>query len=101
MLFRSLASPPGCLARADEAETAAWLGSVDLQAGRAAAALAWLDRARAAGDARAVTAANRAAALEALGRVAEARAAWGEVASQAGASPLGARAAERLRHLPR
>lgn len=97
---RALGYPRGCLASADEAAAAAWLGGVDLQAGRAAAALAWLDRARAAGDASVATAASRAAALEVLGRLADARDAWGEVAARAGSSPLGTRAQERLRRLP-
>jgi len=97
---RALASPRGCLAAGDEAAAAAWLGGVDLQGGRAAAALSWLDRARGAGDASLATAASRAAALEALGRVADARAAWAGVAARAGTSPLGARARESLRRLP-
>jgi hypothetical protein len=64
---RALAAPPPCLAPADEAQLAAWLGGVEVQAGRAAQALPLLDRALASGDRTPSTAANRAAALEALG----------------------------------
>ncbi len=97
---RALAAPPGCLAPADQATAAAWLGGVDLQAGRPAAALGWLDRAVAAGDRSPATAANRAAALESLGRAADARAAWRDVAAAGGSSTLGARARDRLARLP-
>jgi len=98
---RALAAPPSCLAPADLARLAAWLGGVDLQAGRAAQALPLLDRARAAGDHDPPTTANRAAALEALGRTAEAAAAWQEVAARAGGTPLGDQARARAARLGR
>jgi hypothetical protein len=69
---RALAAPPPCLSPADEAHLAAWLGGVELQAGRPAQALRLLDRAQAEGDQGRATALNRAAALEAVGRREEA-----------------------------
>jgi hypothetical protein len=93
---RALGAGPGCLATADEATLTAWLGGAELQAGRPALALAWLDRAIAAGDRTVETAANRAAALDALDRTADALAAWRDVAARAGHTPLGARARDRL-----
>ncbi|HET6282487.1 MAG TPA: hypothetical protein VFH73_16100 [Polyangia bacterium] len=85
---RALAAPSGCLASADEARLGAWLGAVDLRAGRWQDALALLDRALAhnqAGDDLS-TLTNRAIALEALGQSAAASLAWGTVAAAAGAS---------------
>jgi hypothetical protein len=94
---RALAAPAGCLGAADEARLAAWLGAVDLRAGRWRDALALLDRAlghsQAAGDLATLT--NRAIALESLGDHAAARAAWGRVAAGAGDTPLGKKARER------
>jgi hypothetical protein len=96
---RALAAPAGCLARADEARLGAWLGAVELAAGRADRALAVTDRALAAGNAEISTFTDRAAALEALGRSAEASAAWGEVAARAGDPALAARARARAARL--
>ena len=68
--------------------------------GRAADALPLLDRALARGDAELTTLANRAVALEALGRNADAAAAWTAVIARAGDSPLSAQArAHRARLL--
>ena len=96
---RALAAPVGCLARADEAQLGAWLGAVDLGAGRPADALASLERALGAGNRELSTFTDRAAALEALGRSTDAAAAWAEVAVRAGDSPLAVRARARAARL--
>ena len=83
---RALTAPSGCLQRADEARLGAWLGAIALGVGRAADALPLLDRALARGDAELTTLANRAVALEALGRTADAAAAWTAVIARAGDS---------------
>ena len=84
---RALAAPAGCLAPADEARLGAWLGAVQLGAQRPADALAFLERALGAGNRELSTFTDRAAALEALGRRADAAAAWSDVAARAGDSP--------------
>ena len=96
---RALAAPAGCLAAPDEARLCAWLGALDLEAGRAQSALDLLVRAVARGDADPTTLTNRAVALEALRRPDEAAAAWAEVAARAGDSALGRRARERRANL--
>jgi hypothetical protein len=97
---RALAAPEGCLQPADEAHLCAWLGAVALGVGRAGDALPLLDRALARGDVDLTTLANRAVALEALGRNADAAAAWTAVIARAGDSPLSAQArAHRTRLL--
>jgi hypothetical protein len=97
---RALAAPAGCLQPADEARLCAWLGAIALGVGRAADALPLLDRALARGDAELTTLANRAVALEALGRNADAAAAWTAVIARAGDAPLSAQArAHRARLL--
>jgi hypothetical protein len=92
---RALAGPAGCLRPADEARLTAWLGAVALGAGRAADALALLDRALANGDGDLTTLTNRAVALEGLGRAGDAVAAWDAVIARAGDSPLAVRARAR------
>jgi hypothetical protein len=94
---RALSAGPGCLSPADDARLSSWLGGVELQAGHPAQALPLLERARAAGDRELPTAANRAAALEALGRTADALEAWQDVAARAGATALGDRARAKLK----
>ncbi|HEY6477328.1 MAG TPA: hypothetical protein VI456_12155 [Polyangia bacterium] len=96
---RALAAPLGCLARADEARLGAWLGAVDLGAGRAESALALFERALGAGNRELSTFADRAAAFEVLGRRADAAAAWIDVAVRAGESPLAVRARARAGRL--
>ena len=96
---RALAAPGGCLARADEARLGAWLGAVDLGAGHADTALALLERALGAREPGALDVHHRAAALEALGRRADAAAAWADLAGRAGDSPLAVRARARAAHL--
>jgi tetratricopeptide (TPR) repeat protein len=97
---RALAAPAGCLARSDEARLCTWLGALALGGGRATEALDLLDRALARGAPRdATTLSNRALALEASGRGAEAAAAWAEVEAVAPGTALAARARERRRTL--
>jgi hypothetical protein len=98
---RALGAPPGCLAPADEARLCAWMGALDLDAGRAGSALDLLVRALARGDRDLSTFTNRAVALEALGRAGQAADAWADVAARAGDSALAARAEERRAHLSR
>jgi len=96
---RALAAASNCLRADEEARLAAWLGAIALGAGRAADALALLDRARAHGDFELGTLTNRAVALESLGRARDAAAAWDEVIARAGDSPLATRARERRARL--
>ena len=96
---QALAAPAGCLARAEEARLGSWLGAVALGAGRPAEALTFLERALGAGSRELTTFTDRAAALEALGRAADAAAAWNDVAARAGDSPLAARARARAARL--
>jgi len=97
---RALSAPAGCLAAADEARLAAWMGAIALGAGRAADALPLLDRALARGDVELTTLANRAVALEALGRARDAGTAWEAVIARADSAELAARArAHRARLL--
>jgi tetratricopeptide (TPR) repeat protein len=92
---RALAAAPACLAASEEARLAAWLGALALGDGRAADALPLIDRALARGDRELTTLTNRAAALEALGRAADAAAAWDAVIARAGDSTLANRARAR------
>jgi hypothetical protein len=92
---RALAAPAGCLQAADERRLAAWLGAIALGGGRAADALALVDRAIAGGDSELGTLTNRAVALERLGRTGEAVAAWNAVIARAGDGPLADRARAR------
>jgi hypothetical protein len=96
---RGLAAPVGCLAAPEVARLGAWLGAVDLGAQRPADALAFLERALGAGNRELSTFTDRAVALEALGRRAEAAAAWSDVAARAGDSPLAVRARTRAARL--
>jgi hypothetical protein len=100
-LRRARAAPAGCLAPADERQAASWLGSLELGAGRAAAAVALYDRALALGDSDLTTAVNRAIALEGLGRRLDAAAAWRAVAAREGETALGRRARDKAAALAR
>jgi tetratricopeptide (TPR) repeat protein len=91
---RALATPH-CLEPTREASAAAWLGSLDLAAGRTADALELLDRALGITPNDTATLTNRALALESLARHREARDAWTRIAELAAGTPLGARARER------
>ncbi|HEY2901682.1 MAG TPA: hypothetical protein VGL59_13955, partial [Polyangia bacterium] len=93
---RALAAASGCLPSADEIRLAAWLGAVDLRAGRWKDALALLDRALSGdgGGGDLATLTNRAIALEALRSRAAAAAAWDRVAVKAAGTPLGQKALE-------
>ena len=92
--------PRSAVSRQPEvARLGAWLGAVDLAAQRPADALAFLERALGAGNRELSTFTDRAAALEALGRRADAAAAWTDVAARAGDSPLALRARSRAARL--
>jgi hypothetical protein len=94
--YRSaLDAADGCLAAADDARLASWMGAVELGEGHAAAALVLFDRALAVGGGDLATRTNRAVALEGLGHAADAADAWGDVAARAAGSPLAAKAAAR------
>ena len=93
---QALAAPTGCLDAAPEVQLCGWLGAVELKENHFAAALDLFDRALSRGDAEATTRANRALALEGLGRAAEAVSAWTDVAARAAGTPLETAAAKRL-----
>jgi tetratricopeptide (TPR) repeat protein len=95
---RALAAPAGCLAPAREASAAAWVGSLDLGAGRHAESLPLLDRALALTPDDPAILTNRALALDALGRRSEATATWARIAALAAGTPLGERAQVRARN---
>jgi tetratricopeptide (TPR) repeat protein len=90
---------PDCLAAQDEAALAAWMGALQLRASDWKRSVAYLDRALELSPNDAQTRANRATALERIGRREEAAADWIRVASQARGTPLGAAAAARSRAL--
>jgi hypothetical protein len=92
---RALAAPAGCLPAAEDARLGAWLGAIELGEGHAEAALALLDRALAHGPADVATLANRALALEGVGRRVDAAAAWGEVEARAAGTALAEKARAR------
>ena len=96
---RALAAPPDCLARGRSAAAAAWMGAALLKQQRWADALAKLDRAIADGSEDDSAFANRALALEGLGRRGEAAAVWKDLAARVGqrdpGSALARKAAER------
>jgi tetratricopeptide (TPR) repeat protein len=91
---RALAQP-GCLRPRDEGALAAWLGAAALKDQRFDRAIVLLDRAVELDDRDVKTRANRAVALENLGRTVAAAADWAVIASQEGATPLGKAAAAR------
>ena len=96
----ALAAPGGCLDAGPEVQLCEWLGAVELKESHFTAALALFDRGLARGDVEGTTRANRALALEGLGRSAEAVSAWTDVAARAAGTPLEAIAAKRLAALP-
>ncbi len=79
----ALAAPAGCLQPSHELSAAIWTSSLDLSAGRVARALPVLDRALALAPSDTALLTQRALALETLGRVSEARAAWAHLAGMA------------------
>jgi hypothetical protein len=98
--YRRALEPPGCLpSRAEEARLAAWLGSLDLMAGRLDAALAHLSRALALSPDDPRTRAARARALAGAGRLHEATAEWTTVARTTRDPGLVSVAAAELRRL--
>jgi tetratricopeptide (TPR) repeat protein len=91
----ALAAPAGCLASAHELSAAAWMGSLDVSAGRFEQALPLLDRALAVAPEDTAVLTNRALALTGLGRGSEAREVWTRIAKLAAGTELGQRAAEK------
>ncbi len=98
---RALDAPAGCLAPEREAATCAWLGAIDRAAGRSEQALALFDRSLAIAPDDTAVLTNRALALEALARPAEAAQVWSRISALAAGSPLGDRARDRARSLTR
>jgi tetratricopeptide (TPR) repeat protein len=92
---------PGCLAAADEAALAGWVGAIDLGARDWPAALARLDRALVLAPEDVRTRANRATALERLGRRRTAAEYWAHIAASAAGTKVGDAAAARARELGR
>jgi Flp pilus assembly protein TadD len=88
-----LAAEPGCLDQEHELAASAWVGSLDVGAGRFTQALPLLDRALAIAPTDTAVLTNRALALVGLGRALEAREAWGRIATLAAGTDLGKRAA--------
>ncbi len=92
---RALAAPIGCLGRDHELAASAWLGALDVSARRFEQALPLLDRALAVAPEDTAVLTDRALALGGLGRVGEARAVWGRIATLTAGTELGRRAAEK------
>jgi tetratricopeptide (TPR) repeat protein len=91
----ALAAPAGCLASAHELSAAAWMGSLDVSAGRFEQALPLIERALAVAPEDTAVLTNRALALTGLGRGSEAREVWTRIAKLAAGTELGQRAAEK------
>jgi tetratricopeptide (TPR) repeat protein len=89
----ALAAPAGCLAPEHELSAAAWMGSLDLAAHDFAHALSLFDRALAHAREDTAVLANRALALQGLGRATEARETWAHIAQLEPTSALGRKAA--------
>lgn len=89
----ALAAPSGCLAPEHELSAAAWMGSLDLAAHDFPHALSLLDRALSRAPEDTAVLANRALALQGLGRTTEARETWARIAELAPTSALGRKAA--------
>lgn len=100
----ALTAAPGCLEPAHELSAAAWIGSLDVAAGRFAEALPLLERALVHAPDDTAVLSNRAVALEGVGRASEATATWTRIAALTPTTALGRKAAERSaaqRELPR
>jgi tetratricopeptide (TPR) repeat protein len=94
--YRSaLAAPAGCLTSEHERSAAAWIGSLEVSAGRFEQALPLLDRALAIAPEDTAVLTNRALALTGLGRKSEAHEVWTRIATLATGTELGRRAVER------
>jgi tetratricopeptide (TPR) repeat protein len=91
----ALAAPAGCLASARELSAAAWMGSLEVSAGRFEQALPLLDRALAVAPDDTAVLTTRALALTGLGRGSEAREVWTRIATLTTGTDLGRRAAKR------
>jgi Flp pilus assembly protein TadD len=90
-----LATPAGCLEREHELSGAAWIGALDVAARHFADALPLLDRALAHAPDDTAVLANRALALEGVGRASDAEVMWARIAALAPATALGRKSAER------
>jgi tetratricopeptide (TPR) repeat protein len=95
---QALAAPTGCLSQEHELAATAWVGGVEIAAGRFSEALPLLDRALTLTPSDTAVLANRAIALAALGRASEARTVWSRIAELAAGTELGKRAAQQARH---
>ena len=91
----ALAAPTGCLGGEHELAASAWVGSLNVAAGRFAEALPLLDRALAVAPDDTAVLTHRALALTGLGRDKEARALWDRIATLAEGTDLGRRAADK------
>jgi len=91
----ALAAPTGCLGGEHELAASAWVGSLNVAAGRFAEALPLLDRALAVAPDDTAVLTHRALALTGLGRDNEARALWDRLATLAEGTDLGRRAADK------
>jgi tetratricopeptide (TPR) repeat protein len=91
----ALAAPAGCLASEHERAATAWIGSLEVSAGRFEQALPLLDRALAIAPEDSAVLTNRALALAGLGRGSEEREVWSQIAALAAGTELGRRAAEK------
>jgi hypothetical protein len=90
----ALTAPLGCLEREHELSASAWVGSLDVSAGRFEQGLPLLDRALAVAPEDTAVLTSRALALSGLGRASEAHEVWTRVATLAAGTDLGRRAAE-------
>jgi len=91
----ALAAPTGCLDGGHELSASAWIGSVDVAAGRFEQALPLLERALALAPQDTAVLTNHALALAGLGRRSQAHEAWTRIATLAAGTELGRRAAEK------
>jgi len=91
----ALAAPAGCLERTHELSAAAWIGTLDVGAGRFADALPLLDRALVHAPYDTALLTNRALALEGVGRASEANDTWAHIAALTPNTALGRKAAEK------
>jgi tetratricopeptide (TPR) repeat protein len=91
----ALAAPAGCLPLEHERSAAAWIAALDVSAGHFTDALPLLDRAVALAPDDTAVLANRALALDGVGRATEAHEAWTRIAKLAPNTDLGRKAADR------
>ena len=97
--YQRALEPPGCLAPHDEAMLAGWLGATALQAKECERWATLTGRALALQPGDAATRSNRAAAVEALGRLSAAAQDWTQVARDAADAALARAASARAQRL--